>query len=342
MRFYCGLDLSARSCQVCVIDERLRVHVQEKVPNDLYKIMGLLEPFKRTLETVVESTFNWYWLVDGLQEARYDVVLAHTLGLHMITAAKVKTDPRDALALAKLLRAGMIPQAYIYPKETRPVRDLVRKRMRIVNLRAAEYATLQRLLLRQGILDHTRSDIKLMLEEDIGQLFKNPLIQLHAQHELARIRVYTGQIRELERVISHTVKESDGYHRLLSVPGIGKIFAITIFYEIGEISRFENARHFSSYCRVVPGVAQSGKSVRRGRGSKQGNSYLKCAFSQAAVYAVRYYPEIRRFYERQLRRHKGKGRKLIAYNIVAHRLAQAVYHILRDNTAYKEGMPFKG
>ena len=340
MRFYCGLDLSARTCQVCVIDEDMTVKVQKKVRNDWPLILELISPYKKRLSCVVESTFNWYWLVDALQEADFDICLAHTLGLRMITGAKVKTDPRDALKLAKLLRAGMIPKAYIYPRETRPVRDLVRRRIRVVNMRATDYMTLRRLMYQQGIIEHSRNSTKQILEEDIQQIFQNKWVQIHAQHELARIRLYTMQIREMERAIHHTVKETKEYERLLRVSGIGKTLAITIFYEIGEITRFPNAGDFSSYCRVVPGVAQSGNSVKRGRGSKQGNRYLKWAFSQAAAYAVRTNEKIRRYYQRQVRRHRGKGDKLIANNIVAHKLAQAVYHMLREGTDYREQMLF--
>jgi transposase len=323
-----------------VIDDDMSVKVQRKVENDLQMIIDLIKPYKGSLECVVESTFNWYWLVDGLKEAGFDICLAHTPGLFMITGAKVKTDRRDALALAKLLRAGMIPKAYIYPKETRPVRDLVRRRIRVVNMRAAEYTSLRRLLYQQGNLEHSRNDIKLALEEDIESLFTNRWLQLNARHELERIRLYTGQIREMEREIHQTVKGSKEYERLLIVSGIGKTLAITIFYEIGEITRFPSGHEFSSYCRVIPGVAQSGASVKRGRGSKQGNRYLKWAFSQAAVYAVRGNEKIRRVYQRQVRRHRGKGEKLIANNIIAHKLALAVYHILRDGTDYTEEMLF--
>src|SRR5437868_771925 len=121
MKFYCGIDLSARDCHVCVIDEQLKVKVQQKLRNELPKIVQLLEPYKANLKIVVESTFNWYWLIDGLQAAGFEVVLAHTLGLYLITGAKVKTDRRDAYSLAKLLLVGAVPAAYIYPVETRPI-----------------------------------------------------------------------------------------------------------------------------------------------------------------------------------------------------------------------------
>lgn len=340
MPFYCGMDLSARDCQVCVIDENLALLVQQKVRNELSRILRLIEPFKEHLQIVVESTFNWYWLVDGLQEAGYNVCLAHTLGLYMITGAKVKTDRRDALALAKLLKAGMIPKAYIYPKDTRPLRDLLRCRSNLVTLRGAEYGGLRRLLLRHGLLAHSRNDIKQTAADDLERWFAHPLVRLHGQQELARIDLYTQQIATLETQILATVQDRPEFHRLLTVPGIGKILAMTIFYEIGQIDRFQDAREFSSYCRVVPGVAQSGPVTRRGRHAKQGSPHLKWAFSQAAVYAVRYHPKIRRYFDRHLGRHRGKGGKLIAYNIIAHKLAQAAYHVLRDGTVYQEELLF--
>lgn len=139
--------------------------------------------------------------MDGLREIGYDVCLAHTLGPYMITGAKVKTDRRDAYTLAKPLKAGVIPKAYIYPHETRPIRDLLRRRSNIVQLRAGEYASLRRLLLRHGILNHSRNGIKRVVEEDLEEWFDHPMVKLHARLALERIGLYTEQIAKLEREI---------------------------------------------------------------------------------------------------------------------------------------------
>jgi len=338
--FYCGIDLSATSSHLCVLDETLSIHLQQKAANDLPSIASLLLPFSPHLQIVVESTFNWYWLVDGLLERGFDVSLAHTLGLAMITRAKVKTDRRDAFTLAKLLRAGLIPKAYIYPASTRPLRDLLRRRMQVVQLRAREYGSLRQLLLRSGILSSSRNQIKQAEDEDLNEWFSHPLIMMNASQQLERIHLLTKQITELEQTILDSTRAKSDYKRLLAIPGLGRILALTILYEVGEVSRFQNVRHFSSYCRLVPGVAQSGSVTRRGRAAKQGNHYLKSAFSQAAVAAVRSYPRIRRCYEEQLQRHRGSARKLVAYNVIAHKLAQAVFHVLRDGTQYREEMLF--
>lgn len=338
--FYSGIDLSARDSHLCVIDENLSILLQQKVANDLPRIAQLLLPFKPHLQIVVESTFNWYWLVDGLQELGFDLSLAHTLGLAMITHAKVKTDRRDAFTLAKLLRAGLIPKAYIYPAPSRPVRDLLRRRLKLVHLRAQEYGSLRQLLLRQGILSTSRNQIKLAHEEDLKAWFSHPLVVMSASHQLERIELLSKQIAQLEQQALKLSKQKADYKRLVDISGIGRILALTILYEIGEITRFKDVRHFSSYCRLVPGVAQSGAVSRRGRASKQGNRYLKSAFNQAAVVAVRSYPVIRRCYQRHLQRHRGSARKLVAYNVIAHKLAQAVYQVLKEGVHYNQELLF--
>ena len=343
MKFYCGIDLSARDCHLCVIDEQLNVVLQQKLRNDLRMLVKLLEPYQANLRIVVESTFNWYWLIDGLQAAGFEVVLAHTLGLYLITGAKVKTDRRDAYSLAKLLLVGAVPAAYIYPVETRPVGDLLRRRIHLVQVRAGEYGSLRslrRLLLRPGILSSKQQEIKTATETELEQWFTHPLVRLHASQELQRIELYSQQIAELEKTILEQALTERSYDLLQRLPGVGQTIALTILYEVGELTRFANAKVFSSYCRVVPGIAQSGKVIGRGRASKQGNHYLKAAFSQAAVHAVRCYPQVRRYYERQLKRHQGRGRKMICYNIIAHKLAQAAFQVLKEQVEYRAELLF--
>lgn len=338
--FYSGIDLSARDSHICILDENLSILLQQKAPNDLSRIAHLLDPFKPNLKIVVESTFNWYWLVDGLRSLGFDVSLAHTLGLYLSNQAKVKTDRRDAFTLAKLLRAGLIPKAYLYPPHTRPVRDLLRQRLKLVRMRSQEYGYLRQLLLKQGIISTSRNQIKLADEEDLHKWFSHPLVIVSASHQLDRISLLSKQILQLEQQILLLTRNNKDYKHLLEIPGIGKILALMILYEVGEITRFDSVRHFSSYCRLVPGVAQSGQISRRGRSSKQGNAYLKSAFNQAAVAAVRSYPRVRRCFERHLQRHRGSARKLVAYNIIAHKLAQAVYHVLKEGADYREELLF--
>src|SRR5438034_4573128 len=248
MKFYCGIDLSARDCHVCVIDERLKVMVQLKLGNELSRIIKLLEPYKTNLKIVVESTFNWYWLIDGLQAEGFDVVLAHTLGLYLLTGEKVKTDRRDSYSLAKLLLVGAVPVAYIYPVETRPVRDLLRRRMHLVQVRAGEYGSLRRLLLRQGILSSKQQEIKTATEAELEQRFEHPLVRLHASQELRRIELYSQQIGELEKTILALAQTAPSYELLLQLPGGGQAIARTRLYDVAEVTGVADGKILSAYC----------------------------------------------------------------------------------------------
>jgi transposase len=340
MRVYCGVDLHAKRSQVCVIDDRGEVLVNRRVANRLEEILEVLAPFGTGIPTAVESTFNWYWVVDGLQDAGHEAHLGHPLKLAMIAKAKVKTDPWDAFKLARLLRSGDFPEAYIYPRSTRPIRDLVRQRGKLVVWRAREYAALRLRLYRHGILEHDRTTAKSMTEEELEAFFDDPRTRQLLQLERDRVRLLSSQIVKLDGAIIEATKDEPGVQRLKRVPGIGFALAPVIFYESGDITRFASAKHYSSYSRVVAGCAESDGTSKAPRGRKQGNAHLKCAFSQAAVAAARCDERVRRFRDRHLNRRRGRGAKPIANAIVAHKLAVAVYHVLRFGKEFSHELIF--
>jgi len=340
MRFYCGIDLHAKDCVLCVIDNKEKIHLREKVPNRLERIIGMLRGFSPRPAVAIEATLNWYWLVDGLEEAGYKVKLAHTHGLHMITGAKVKTDPRDAFSLARLLRLDAIPEAYIYPKEQRPVRDLLRRRHGLVSLCSAAYGSLRRNLLQQGMWDYTFAAIRQLDALRICELFSDAAIQASMLLELERVLLYSQEIEKVEKILLDTVADQPMFELLRTIPGVGKILALTIFYEVGEIERFGSAKQFCSYARVVPGLAQSSSVTRRGRGSKQGNPHLKWAFMQAAGLAVRYNPAVRKFRQTHLARRRSKSKRLVSLSIVAHKLAIGAYYVLKGQVPFRQELMF--
>ena len=266
--FHFGIDLGSRQSQIAVIDSDQRVLMNVKLPNRLGDITTSLLPYRDKVQVVVESTFNWYWLVDGLQSAAIPVTLAHTAGLAAISSAKVKTDRRDAVTLARLLRAGMIPPAYIYPPEHRPTRDLLRHRWDLVAMRATEYRRLRLLLNQHGIWDIGLGDLKAVDEEEVNGLLHHPLVRAKACLELQRVELFDEQIASVEKQLEAVADTPDDYALLQSIPGIGRILAMTILYEVGETSRFADVRHFASYCRVVPGCADSSTMRRKGRNDK--------------------------------------------------------------------------
>ena len=339
MKFYAGIDLHTRDSVVCVIDQKERKFLTAKTPNELPSIVSLLEKVPRRPTVAIEATLNWYWLVDGLQEAGYQVKLAHTMGLYMITGAKVKTDRRDAFSLAKLLRLDAIPEAYIYPKETRPIRDLLRRRTRLVRLRAEAYVAIKRKFQQYGIAPCDKA-IQSCDEEELLRWFTHPGIRAGLEMELERIHIYSRELKTVEKYILSTVKNKPIFEHLQTIPGVGKTLALTIYYEVGDIARFPSARQFCSYARVVPGLAQSGDVIRRGTGSKQGNPYLKWAFNQAAAISVRRYGYVRSFRQKHLARRRSRARRLISLSIVAHKLAIAAYHVLRDEVPFNKELMF--
>ena len=340
MQFYCGIDLGARKSHLCLIDEDDKKLLDKKMDNDLDEIESKLYPYKPSLEIVVESTFNWEWLVYGLQGKDYEVKLAHTLGLKAISWSKKKTDKWDAFTLARLLRVNMIPQAYIYPYEIRPIRDLLRERIRLVTKRATKYGAISRMLLRYNIQGYSRNTVKHLTEEDMHQLYHHPFIRTKTTMELERIELLTRQINSIDKKILERAQKDDTFYLLKTIPGIGDILALTILYEVGGINRFPNARAFCSYCRVVPGIHQSSDKVYRSPNSKQGDHYLKWAFSQAAMMAIRYYPKIRRLYERLSAKRK-RAARLVSRSIISHKLAQATYHVMKEQSPYSEKLLFR-
>ncbi len=334
MTFYCGIDLHSKKSQVCVVDKDGKKVKEENLINDLSLILQFLKPFGQDVHIAIESTINWYWIVDGLQEAGYDVRLAHTLGLHMITGAKVKTDRRDAFKLAKLLRMGEIPEAYIYPKEKRPLRDLLRRRAELVQHRAQCYSSLRVQFIKYNLNTMNLTELKQFSPADVYVMPIPQEVKDYCVMILQRIELLSNQIDELDTYLKNVALEDPKFKILLTLPGVLYVLGLTIYYEIGDIGRFDSVRQFASYCRLVPGISQSSDKVKRGKGSNQGNHYLKFAFTQAATLAARYYPKLRKFRDKHARKRKGNAATMVANCILAHKIAIATFHIL------KEGVPF--
>ncbi|HVN33179.1 MAG TPA: IS110 family transposase [Thermoanaerobaculaceae bacterium] len=340
MGFYCGIDLHARVSQVAVMNPQGEVVLNRQVPNVLADVLALLAPYGPGIHIAVESTFNWYWLVDGLQAAGHDVHLGHPLKLALITKAKVKTDRKDAVCLADRLRKDDFPEAYIYPKATRPLRDLVRQRGRLVVARAREYAGVRLRLYREGILDHSRNSAKTVTTEELDALLHHPHVRPLVHQEQARIQLLSAQILQLEGAMLAALAGEADYQRLRTLPGVGQALGAVILLETGAVTRFASARHYASYCRLIPGCAESAGKVRGGRGRKQGNAYLKAAYTQAATHAVRTDAKVRSWYDRLKARHPGRGSVPIATNVIGHKLALAAYSILKEGTEYHEHLLF--
>ncbi|MDH5769336.1 MAG: IS110 family transposase [Nitrospirota bacterium] len=242
MTFYCGIDLHSKRSHVCIIDKKGEKVKEENLNNDLSLILQFLKPFGKDVHIAIESTINWYWIVDGLKEAGYDVRLAHTLGLYMITGAKVKTDRRDAFKLARLLRMGEIPEAYIYPKEKRPLRDLLRRRAGLVQQRAACYSSLRVQFIRYNLNTMSLNDLRYLLPSAIDAMPIPQQLKDYCKMILERIDLLSRQIREIDTYLKKVTLEDPKFKILLSIPGVLYVLGLTIYYEIGDISRFNSVR----------------------------------------------------------------------------------------------------
>jgi len=333
-RFYVGIDLHSRSMRVCLIDEAGTRVCERTFPCELMILLEFLRPYGADLVIAVESTHNWYWLVDGLMAAGYDVRLAHSYGLSLITKAKVKTDRRDARRLARLLRLDELPEGYIYPKEKRPIRDLLRRRSSLIQFRSATLTGI-RLHLKQYNQDRFTSDELKKIDPHFldRQPLPDPVI-LACRFAIQRINLITDQAREMERLARRTARQEPEFGWLKTLPGVDTILGMTIYYEVGDIARFPSDRDFASYCRVVPPASISAGKASAGTGRKQGNPYLRWAYGQAAVAAARYDPNCRRFRDRHLNRRSGTAVRLIANSILAHKLNTASFFMLRDRVPF--------
>jgi transposase len=334
MELYSGLDLHSRNTYIGILDPNFNRVFKKRVCNNLDLILETLEPFKEQLKgLVVESTYNWYWLVDGLMDAGYDCVhLANPSAIRQYEGLKHSDDKHDAFFLAQLLILGILPQGYIYPKKDRPVRDLARKRMFLVKHKTAHILSLQSLIARCSGQRISSNQIRTITSADLKQLLKEQHLVLSAQANLDSIDFIKQQIHGLEKVIRNKLKLSQAFNGLLTVPGIGNILAMTIMLEVGDIGRFAKVGNFTSYCRCAPSQRLSdGKSKGSGN-RKNGNRYLSWAFSEAAQMARRFNARFRRYYARKA----AQTNTIVATRALSNKLARICYYIMRDQVVFNE------
>jgi len=331
MKVYGGIDLHSNNSVIGLTDEQDKVLYRKRLPNDLSTILDALKPYEEPIQgLVVESTYNWYWLVDGLMEAGYRVHLANTAAIMQYEGLKHTDDDTDALFLAKLLRLGILPEGYIYPKEDRAVRDLLRKRGQLVQQRTANLQSVQNLFARNLGRTPSGNTIKRMDDETVDRLLEENCRSLAVKSNLAIMRALEEQIKVLEQEVKTRTALKPQFKPLLTVNGIGNILGLTITLETGDIGRFPSVGDYASYCRCVDSKNIS-NGKKKGKGNtKNGNRYLAWAFVEAANFAVRYCPQIKRYYQRK----RAKTNGIVAIKTVAHKLARACYHILREQVPF--------
>ncbi len=333
MGLYAAFDLHSNNSQLGIVnDEGKRIH-RKKLLNDQEAILRDLAPYRKEIVGIaVESTYNWYWLVDFLQASGYRMHLANPAAIQQYSGLKHVDDRHDAFWLAEMLRLGILPEGHICPKEDRAVRDLLRKRGHLVRLRTSLIISLQNTITRNCGIQVDVNDVKVLKEDRISPLLKdNEDLELSGSVSKESIDFLTKQIRKVEKTVEKRVALRARYKNLLTIPGIGKILGLTIMLETGEIGRFAGVGNYASYCRKVNTKwLSNGKSKGKGN-KKNGNKYLAWAFSEASEMARRLDAQARAYYERKLR----QTNRMVAHSALAHKLARAAYFIMRDEVEFQ-------
>jgi len=333
MTLYGGIDLHSNNSYIGIINENKQVLFKQRCANDLTAILSAFEPFKEDLEAVaVESTFNWYWLVDGLMEKGYPIHLANPAAMKEYKGLKYKDDRKSALWIANLLRLKILPEGYIYPKEERPLRDLLRKRLHLVRHRTSHILSIKNIMSRNLGTTMKSDDIKKLTLREAETLFPDTHLSLAVTASLSMVRHLTGEIQRIEKTVLQKVCLRDEFKNLLTIPGIGTILGLTIMLEAGHISRFSGVGNYASYCRCVESVRRS-NDKKTGEGNrKNGNKYLSWAYVEAANIAKRYNQIINRYYTKKA----AQTNTAVAIKTVSHKLVRASFYVMRDHVVFDE------
>jgi len=331
-RHYCGIDLHVKTMYVCVLDTTGQVLVHRNVPSTPKALLEVVAPYRDDLVVAAECMFTWYWLADVCAAEGIAFVLGHARAMKAIHGGKAKNDKLDSFKNASLLRGGLLPQAYVYPAAMRATRDLIRRRLHLVRKRGQLLAHIQNTRAQYNLPAFGRRLAYPANREGVREHFADPSVRKSIDVDLTLVAQYDTLITDLELTIVReaTRHDADAFHRLRSVPGIGKVLALTILYEIHDITRFDRVQEFASYARLVKGQKQSAGKIFGTSGAKMGNVHLKWAFSEAAVLFLRHTKDGKKLLAAIEKKH-GKGKAL---SILAHKIGRAVFYMLSRGTVF--------
>lgn len=332
MNLFCAIDLHSNNSVAVIIDHQDNVVFQQRLPNDIQTIDAALRPFREDLHGVaVESTFNWYWLVDGLQAAGFEMMLVNPQAVQQYKGLKHTDDVSDARWLANLMRLGILPTGYIYPFEERTVRDLLRKRLLLVRERAMHLISAQSQIWRSTSQRVDSTELK-RAQPELLKVFDHPNLRRALHCHLVMIRSLNEQIHLLERQISQQMRLNTAFEMLLTVDGVGPTLGLTIALETGDIARFPTVGRYASYCRCVNSQRLSNGKAKGQNNTRNGNKYLGWAFVELAHSIIRHNKTAHRFYQRKRAQRNGA----LATKALAHKMARACYYVMRDQVPFDE------
>jgi transposase len=324
---YCGVDLHSNNAMYVITDEKDKQLFRKRLPNELPLVLESLAPFRPRLKLVaVESTYNWYWLVDALMDHKYPVVLAHPSEMEQYDGIKEADDLTDAAFLARLARLNVLPTGYIYPKEDRPVRDLLRRRMLLVQQRTGMILSLQNMALRQtGQAVGWRALRKLSVAERAELLGDHDCLTFVTAEQVDLIERFNEKVKRFEQKVLEHAQVRPAYACLQTLPGVGTILALTIMLETGDIGRFPTVGDYTSYCRCVRATHSSNGKKKAHNNAKNGNPYLAWAFVEAVHHALRVCPQAKSFYDKK----RAKRNGALATKALAAKWSKAAYYMMK-------------
>ncbi len=331
-RYYCGIDLHARTMYLCVLNQQGEILLHRNMPCSPDFFLKAIAPYREDMAVAVECIFTWYWLADLCAQENIVFVLGHALYMKAIHGGKAKNDKIDAHKIAALLRGGMLPMAYVYPALMRSTRDLLRRRMHLMHKRSELLTHIQNTNSQYCLPQFGKKIAYKKNRQGVAEHFADSSVRKSIEMALSLIDHYDKLLTEVELYITQNAKIHDvnAFNRLRSVHGIGKILALVILYEIHEIDRFPTVQDFVSYARLVKCAKESAGKRHGSSGTKIGNVHLKWAFSEASVLFLRANPAGQRYADKLTSKH-GKAKAL---SILAHKLGRAVYYMLKRDKAF--------
>jgi transposase len=326
-KFYCGIDLHARSMYLCILDQEGNTMLHRNCRTSPDDFLRAIQPYREDVVVAVECMFVWYWLADLCTQEAIPFVLGHALYMKAIHGGKSKNDKIDSKKIAVLLRGGTLPVAYVYPATMRSTRDLLRRRNHLMQKRSELLTHIQNTNSQYNLPEFGKKLAYKANRDGVTDHFPDPSVQKSIEVNLQLIDVYDRLLTELELYI---VKQAKGHnvrnlYLLRSIPGIGKILSLILLYEIHDIKRFPRVQDFVSYCRLIKCPRESGEKKSGAKNSKIGNAHLKWAFSEAACLFLRGNEQAQLYHNRLVSKH-GKGKAL---SILAHKIGRAVYFMLK-------------
>ena len=331
-KYYCGIDLHTNKMYLCILNQEGEITFHRNLRTNPDAFLRAIEPFRDDIVVCAECMFTWYWLADLCCRENISFILGHALYMRAIHGGKSKNDKIDSRKIAALLRGGLIPMAYVYPQKMRATRDLMRRRNHLMRKRAELFAHIQNTASQYNLQTPLGKIAKPKNRKDLLDHFDEPAVKMSIAANLEMIDTYDRVLTGLERDIIKSAKDHDSttYALLKTIPGVGRIIALILIYEIEDIKRFPRVQDFASYCRLVKCAKESNGKKYGSSGKKIGNAHLRWAFSEAALLFLRCNGPGHKYMQKITNKH-GKGKAL---SILSHKLGRAVYFMLKNRQGF--------